>query len=167
MTTTPGPRPAPLARAVVVAALPAYALPAVQVFVTSRLLGDDRLATAAFTSIAVPSAVAAALVTVVLHGRTPAVRPAAALTTVLAAALGCATIALAVAASLGGTGLADSTLLLDAVPSAAVGGTVTAAVRVRSARHRSRRRRAGGRCPAPAACPASAPLVATAGRGAR
>jgi hypothetical protein len=152
-----------------VAALPAYAVPAIQVFVTSRLLGDDRLSMAAFTSIAIPSAVAAALVTVVLHGRTPEVRPtvALALTTVLAAALGCATIAVAVAASLWGTGLADSTILLDAVPSAAVGGAVTAAVRVRSARHRSRPRGAGGRCPAPAARPASAPLVATAGRGAR
>ncbi|WP_157440250.1 hypothetical protein [Actinokineospora inagensis] len=109
-------------RATVIAAnvVPAYVMPAAMSYVSALLLADHRLAAAALTTIAVPSAIAALAVTFAPRGGRRVVR-------MLVAAVLCAAAAAAGCLALVHTGLAESTLFLDAVPSAVLGGVITAA----------------------------------------
>ncbi|GAA2986137.1 hypothetical protein [Actinokineospora diospyrosa] len=100
--------------------VPAYVMPAAMSYVSALVIADDRLAAASLTSIAIPSALAALAVTFAPRGGRRSVR-------LLVAALLCAGAAFLASTTLVHFGLAESTLLLDATPSAALGGAITAA----------------------------------------
>jgi hypothetical protein len=110
---------------------PAYLFPAVVVSINARFIPNNvtskALARAAYSTIAVPSALAALLVTVVMcsrsHLRTPnrsAFRVAA------FAAVRCFAIAAVLSLALVTSGLFDSRLFLDSIPSATIGGAIAA-----------------------------------------
>ncbi|GAA3882377.1 hypothetical protein GCM10022243_53740 [Saccharothrix violaceirubra] len=100
--------------------VPAYVMPAAMSYASALALDDHRLAAASLTTIAVPSALAALAVTFAPRGGRRVVR-------MLLAAVLCAGLAFAASLALVHTGLAAPTLFLDAVPSAALGGVITAA----------------------------------------
>ncbi|RLK61845.1 hypothetical protein CLV68_2386 [Actinokineospora cianjurensis] len=100
--------------------IPAYVMPAAMSYASALALADHRLAAASVTTIAIPSALAALAVTFGPRGGRRPVR-------MLVAACLCAALAFVASLALVHTGLAGSTLFLDAVPSAALGGVITAA----------------------------------------
>jgi hypothetical protein len=120
--------------------LPSYLGPAVMVSVNARMISDratsEALADAAFTTIAIPSALAALAVSVVIGRRFPGV---ASLTvthkvfrSAILAALTCGAFAAGISMILVGNGFAPHRLFLDAIPSAALGGAITAAQTARA-----------------------------------
>ena len=125
---------------VVAAAVPAYLFPAVSAALNALVVPDPavaaRIATAAWTTIAVPSAVAAVLVTLWTHHRTPPLRPAAGTTAriVAAAAAACLAGAAAGSAVLIGNGVLPAAALQFTLGSAAVGGGLAARRWARSGR---------------------------------
>lgn len=138
----PAPRP-PLGRAVLGAAVGGYAFPAVTTALNALLIPvpeiADRLAVAAWTTLGIPSAVAAVLATVWYHFRTPPARPSAATTAAafLRAAAVLAALSGAATAVLIAHGLLDLAALQFTLSAAAVGGGLAARRWARS--HRSRR----------------------------
>jgi peptidoglycan/LPS O-acetylase OafA/YrhL len=121
----PRPRlPAALAAAVV----PAYLFPAVTTALNALLVPDPdlaaRLAAAAWTTIAIPSAVAAGLVTLWAHRRDPPPRRSAGTTAraVAGAALACLAVSAAACAVLVGHGALPPSALQFTLASAALGG---------------------------------------------
>ncbi|PPK62368.1 hypothetical protein V5P93_001635 [Actinokineospora auranticolor] len=100
--------------------IPAYVMPAAMSYASALAVDDHRLAAASVTTIAIPSALAALAVTFAPRGGGRAVR-------MLLGAVLCAALAFAASLALVHTGLAAPTLFLDAVPSAALGGVITAA----------------------------------------
>ncbi|WP_146650889.1 hypothetical protein [Labilithrix luteola] len=116
---------ASLGRSLLAAAIPNYVVPAVMSGTSAFVLGDARLLSASYSTIAVPSAIAGVLVTLLLFERTPPKTNAQALRFGLAIALGALTIAAFVAGALVLSGLAPSTLLGDACPSAFIGAAMT------------------------------------------
>ncbi len=118
----------PLAVALTAAVVPAYLWPASTTALNALVVPDPalaaRLATAAWTTIAIPSAVAAGLVTLRTHRRTPPARRSAG-TTARASALGagaCLALSGAVSAVLIGNGLLPLAALQFTLASAALGG---------------------------------------------
>ncbi|MBM7773931.1 hypothetical protein JOD54_004135 [Actinokineospora baliensis] len=118
-TSAPVPRTAHLST-IAANVIPAYVMPAAMSYLSALALDDARLAAASVTTIAVPSALAALAVTFAPRGRHRLVR-------VLLAAVFCAALAFIASFTLVHTGLAAPTLFLDAVPSAVLGGVITAA----------------------------------------
>ncbi|GAA3029950.1 hypothetical protein [Actinokineospora globicatena] len=100
--------------------IPAYAMPALMSYASALAISDPRLAAASVTTIAIPSALAALAVTFGPRGGRRTVRA-------IVGAGVCAALAFAASIVLVHFGLFDSTLFLDAVPSAALGGAITAA----------------------------------------
>ncbi|WP_018684448.1 hypothetical protein [Actinokineospora enzanensis] len=98
----------------------AYVMPAIMSYASALALDDQRLAAASLTTIAIPSALAALAVTFTPRGGGRLVR-------MLVAAVLCAASAFAVSFLLVQNGLFGSDLFLDAVPSAVIGGVITAA----------------------------------------
>jgi len=118
--------------ALVVAVIPAYLLPALSVTLNTLVIPDqefaDQLAVAAWTTIAVPSAAASALVTLWTHGRTPP-RPPGARRSARAfavAAVISTLLAGAGSAVLIGNGVLPVSALQYTLPSAALGGGLAA-----------------------------------------
>ncbi len=134
--------------AVIRSAVPAYAFPAVTAYLNAKIIPDPdlaaRLELASYTTIAIPSAAASALVTLWLHGRTPPETPSRGRVAriVAVAALVCAAPAGAASAVLIGNGLQDLSILQFTLGSAALGGGLSARAWVRS-----RTRRRGRRTP--------------------
>lgn len=164
-----GRRPA-LPVALLAAVVPAYLFPALTTAVNALVIPDrlvaDRLADAAWTTIAVPSAAAAALVTVWTHRRTPPVPTAIGSTARAAAgaALVCLLLAGAASAVLIGNGVLPASALQFTLSSAAIGGglagrrwarTNRPGRRIAAGRRRQARRQPTTRsadAPAPGAC---------------
>lgn len=140
------PRRRPVLPAVLGGAAGGYLVPAVSTAVNALLIPDPevahRLAHAAWTTLGIPSAAAAALATAWYHGRTPPARPAPAATIVafLRAALTCAVLSAAGTAVLVAHGVLDPTAFSFTISAAAVGGGITARRWARTHRRRSRRR---------------------------
>jgi hypothetical protein len=139
----PGPTPRPpLGRAVLAAAVGGYAFPAVTTALNALLIPDPelagRLAVAAWTTLGVPSAVAAVLATVWYHFRTPPAGPSASTTLAafLRAALVLAALSGAATAVLIANGLLDLAALQFTLSAAAIGGGLAARRWART--HRSR-----------------------------
>ncbi len=118
--------------------LPGYFMPALMVSIMARVIPDKgerrALARAAFTTIAIPSALAAAIVVLVmLRTRTrsilnPTTRPNATLKgNVFRVGLRCAGVAAIFSLLLVGSGLLPRRLFVDAIPSAALGGGIACA----------------------------------------
>ncbi|MEU4803821.1 hypothetical protein [Actinosynnema sp. NPDC023587] len=132
--------------AVIRSAVPAYAFPAVTAYLNAQLVPDpafaDRLEQASCTTIAIPSAAAATLVTLWLHGRTPpeAAGRGVVARTVAVAALVCTVLAGAASALLIGNGLADLSVLQFTLGSAAIGGGLSGRAWARSRSPRRGRR---------------------------
>ena len=153
--TDPTPRPGPtLPVALVTAVVPAYLLPALTTALNALVIPDqqlaDRLAVAAWTTIAIPSAAASALVTLWAYGRTPPERPAARgiVRAFAVAALACALLAAAGSAVLIGNGALPVSALQFTLPSAAIGGGLAARRWART--HRACRRHRAARTTQPA-----------------
>ncbi|TCO61042.1 hypothetical protein [Actinocrispum wychmicini] len=129
--------------AAVRSAVPAYAFPAVTAYLNAQLIPDSdlaaRLEVASYSTIAIPSAVAAVLVTLWLHSRTPPEAPSRGRVarTVAIAALVCVALAGAVSAVLIGNGLQDLSILQFTLGSAALGGGLSARKWVRSRARRT------------------------------
>jgi hypothetical protein len=149
-TGHPGPqgvraRP-PMLVALATAVVPAYLFPAVTTAVNALVIPNRAVATAlavaAWTTIAIPSAVASALVTLWTHRRTPPERPTAARSAraFTLAALACTVLAGAGSAVLIGNGVLPLSALQYTLTSAAIGGGLAAR---RWARTNRTRRRAG------------------------
>jgi ACR3 family arsenite efflux pump ArsB len=121
-----------LARSIVKNVVPAYLVPTAILSLISRLIPNRvagrSLAYAAFTTIAIPSALAALTITVYfsLHTKRGHKPPQHIVRSVLVAAIACGIFTLAASAALVGTGLAASRLFGDAIPSAVIGGAVAA-----------------------------------------
>jgi hypothetical protein len=117
-----------LGRTLLVNVVPAYVAPLVMVSIAARSIPDRTagraLAQAAPTTIAIPSAVAAMVVTVVLWRR-PSRRTA--LKSSVLAGLICGFFAAAASGILVGNHGVASRLFVDAVPSAALGGAISSA----------------------------------------
>ncbi|AEV85121.1 hypothetical protein ACWT_4097 [Actinoplanes sp. SE50] len=134
--------------ALATAVVPAYLLPAVTTAGNALVIPDravaTALATAAWTTIAIPSAVASALVTLWTRGRTPPRRPTAARSAraFTLAALACTVLAGAGSAVLIGNGVLPLSALQYTLTSAAIGGGLVAG---RWARTNRTSRRAGRR----------------------
>lgn len=119
----------PLRRALLSNVVPAYLVPTAITYLNAQLIPDERLAAqieaASYSWIAVPSALASAVVTVWLHRRVPAAMPrpwrALGLGTLAGTALALAGTLVLIAA-----GLADASVLQFTVSSAAVGGGLAA-----------------------------------------
>ncbi|MEM9041635.1 MAG: hypothetical protein AAGD33_17215 [Actinomycetota bacterium] len=109
---------------------PAYAFPALSTFANAQLIGNDALATAAFTTIAIPSAAAAAAVTVRDHVRPR--RRGLVRAAISGAAIGLFP-ALAVTGALVTNDIAASAMWWEAPPSAAIGGAVASVLASRRA----------------------------------
>ncbi|MGL5827312.1 MAG: hypothetical protein ACRCYU_21235 [Nocardioides sp.] len=118
--------------------LPAYIGPAAIVSVNARMIDNqqasDALARAALTTISIPSALAALVVVAVLARPGSRNRSPKLARSIGRAALGCGALAAAVSAFLVGNGLVADRLFFDAVPSAALGGAITAAQMIRARR---------------------------------
>jgi hypothetical protein len=132
--------------ALLLAVTPAYFLPALTTYVNTLVISDrqvaDRLAVAAWTTIAIPSAAAAGLVTLWMHRRTPPAQPVAGdiARAFAAAALACALLGSAVSAVLIGNGVLPLSALQFTVTSAALGGGLAARRWARSNRPQRGRR---------------------------
>ena len=100
---------------------PAYAFPAATTFANAQLIGNDALAAAALTTIAIPGAAAAAAVTVRDHVRPR--RRGVVRAAISGAALGLFPT-LAVTGALVANDVVSSTMWWEAPPSAAIGGAV-------------------------------------------
>ncbi|MEU5695286.1 hypothetical protein [Actinosynnema sp. NPDC020468] len=137
MTTRP--RPGRLT-AVLRSALPAYAFPAVTAYLNAKIIPDPdlaaRLETASYSTIAIPSAASAVLVTLWLHNRTPPEAPTRGRVAraMALAALVCAALAGAVSAVLIANGLQDLSVLQFTLSSAVIGGSISARAWARSRR---------------------------------
>ncbi|MEV6769285.1 hypothetical protein AB0N05_11745 [Nocardia sp. NPDC051030] len=124
--------------AVLRSAVPAYAFPAVSAYLNAQIIPAPdfaaRLEVASYTTIAIPSAVAAALVTLWLYGRIPPEAPSRGRVarTIATAALVCAALAGFVSAVLIGNGLLDLSILQFTLGSAVLGGGLAARAWVRS-----------------------------------
>jgi hypothetical protein len=120
-----------LAGMVVRNVVPAYLAPVAVLSVISRLIPNEETGTAlgraSFTTIAIPSALAALAVTVFMWWRL--VRqgelPQSMLWSAIFAASACALLALAVSAVLVGNDYVGSRLFVDAVPSSVIGAAVS------------------------------------------
>jgi hypothetical protein len=112
--------------------VPAYLAPAAILSVVSRLIPDEAtgntLSQAAYSTIAIPSALAGLAVTLFLwqHRISQAVEPKSFLRSVLTSAAVCGFLALVGSAALIITGHAATRLFADAIPSAVIGGTIAA-----------------------------------------
>ncbi|GLZ37128.1 hypothetical protein [Actinokineospora sp. NBRC 105648] len=109
---------------------PAYIAPAVTSYASARVLGNEQLAGTAFTTVAIPSALAALLVSLVaLAVPVAAVRRRWVRVTkaLVVGAVGAAALAAGVCAVLVANGTFDVTTLIGAPISAAIGGAITAA----------------------------------------
>lgn len=122
----------PLPAALAAAVVPAYLWPALTTAVNALLVPDPvlaaRLASAAWTTIAIPSAVAAGLVTLWTHRRTPPARRSVATTArafATAAAL-CLVLSALGSAVLIGNGVLPFAALQFTLASAALGGGLAA-----------------------------------------
>lgn len=109
---------------------PAYVFPAVSSLANAHLVGSDALATAAFTTIAVPSAAAAAAVTARDHARPR--RRGFGRAAISGAALGLVP-ALAVTGVLVVNEVVSPMTWLEAPPSAAIGGAIASVIAARRA----------------------------------
>jgi hypothetical protein len=120
-------RPA-LPVALISAVVPAYLFPALTTAVNALVISHRELAAAAWTTIGIPSAAAAVVVTLWTHGRTPPGRPTAARSAraFAVAALACALLAGAGSAVLIGNGVLPLSALRYTLTSAAIGGGLAA-----------------------------------------
>jgi hypothetical protein len=122
----------PLERALAKNVLPAYLAPAVLVSIIARLIPDRvtgrGLAHAAFTTIAIPSALAALVVTVALrwHSKRSQAMSTSTLRIVGASAVICGLIALVVSGVLVANHHVSARLFGDAIPSALISSTIAA-----------------------------------------
>jgi hypothetical protein len=122
----------PLGRALAKYVLPAYLAPAVLVSIIARLIPDRvtgrGLAHAAFTTIAIPSALAALVVTVALrwHSKRSQAMSTSTLRIVGASAVICGLIALVISGVLVANYDFSARLFGDAIPSALISSTITA-----------------------------------------
>lgn len=124
-------------RTLLAATLPAYLAPALMSWTSAQVTGDTRLAHASYTTIAVPSALAALLITWLCSRRTAPPSPlkrASAYVAFVAAIASCGT-AIVLSAVVIALGYFDQSLLGDAGLSAAIGGGIAAGTW-----HRSNRR---------------------------
>jgi hypothetical protein len=111
--------------------VPAYLAPVAVLSVVSRLIPNEEtgnaLGRAAFTTIAIPSALAALAVTVFMWWRLVRQEelPQSILWSAVFAASACAVLTLAVSAVLVGNDYVASRLFVDAVPSSVIGGALS------------------------------------------
>lgn len=119
----------------------AYVMPALMSFASGILLADPRLRAASYTSVALPSAVAAASVTMVCWLFERLIDDAYEVSTGLAAAIGFVCSAMVAGLLVGGAFAAGGLqfeVLHYAVPSAAIGGAIAAATWARSLRRKTK-----------------------------
>ncbi len=150
----PAPRP-PLPVAVVTAMGLGYLVPSLTTAANTLLVPDpvvaDRLFTAAWTTIPIPGAVAAGLVTVWTHRLRPPARPGARASARAfgIAALACLFLTTAASAVLVGNGVLPLADLQFVLPSGAIGGGMAARRWARAGRRARRARRVTAGEPAP------------------